>query len=331
MSSRLFAPRSLSAAVCSVTLSSIAALGGCTVPDTSGNTNVACRELTPIEPTRPAAFTGTVFTIVLENKSYGDIFGSSSAPYLNELARTNAIAAGYRDSYVHPSEPNYIWMVAGENFGILNDHDPNSKNVIESESHLVDQIEGAGMTWKSYQESMGGTCGVKSHGTYAVKHNPFMYFADINGWNGRAFVATDRCKEHVVDYTQLDADLAAGEVPDYVFITPNLQHDMHDGSVAKGDAWLAAQVPKILASDAFKNGGVLFILFDEGSSQDDDPPFMAISPNAKPGFVSHTPYDTSSFLKTVQAILGLEALPCSEQPDAVSTMDDLFTASLTDP
>jgi hypothetical protein len=99
------------------------------------------------------------------------------------------------------------------------------------------------MTWASYQESMGAPCGVVSHGEYAVKHNPFMYFADINGWNGSTFVPPARCAEHVVDYSQLGTDLAAGQVPDYAFITPNLQDDMHDGTVAQGDAWLAAEVP----------------------------------------------------------------------------------------
>ena len=81
----------------------------------------------------------------------------------------------------------------------------------------------------------------------------------------RPFSPSARCTEHVVDYSQLDADLAAGSVPEYVFITPNLTNDMHDGSIAQGDAWLAREVPKILASDRFKQGGVLFLLWDEGS------------------------------------------------------------------
>jgi acid phosphatase len=114
-------------------------------------------------------------------------------------------------------------------------------------------------------------------------------------------------------------------VPDYVFITPNLTDDMHNGSVQDGDRWLSREVPKILASEAYRRGGVLFLLWDEGTLQKDDPPFIAISPNAKPGFVSHIDYDTSSYLKTVQTMLGLEALPCSSTPETASTMDDLFT------
>lgn len=302
---------------------------GCNTSNTSGNTSVACRALTTSPPQRPTGWGGTVFTIVMENHSRDAIFGNPQAPFINQLASQGAVAAGYHDSYVHPSEPNYIWMVAGQNFGILNDDDPNANQTIDSRSHLVDQIESAGLTWKTYQESMGQACGLRSHGLYATKHNPFVYFTDINGWDGTKFQPSQRCNEHVVDYTQLDADIAAGQVPNYVFITPNLVNDMHDGSVADGDKWLSKEIPKLLATDAFKNGGVLYLTWDEGTSQSDDPPFIVVSPNAKPGFVSQTEYDTSSFLKTVQSQLGIEQLPCgADAPDTVARMDDLFAVPM---
>ena len=308
-----------------VLVASVAVVAAACAPNNSGNTDLQCRAITAAPASRPPSWTGSVFTIVMENHDRGQIIGNPAAPYINGLLQQGAEAAGYHDSYVHPSEPNYIWMVAGENFGILNDDDPNPGNTISSTSHLADQIEAAGLTWKSYQESMGGACGLTSHGQYAVKHNPFMYFSDVNGWDGTAFRPSARCTSHVVDYGELAADLASGQVPDYVFITPNMTNDMHDGSIEQGDAWLAAEVPKILASDRFTHGGVLFLLWDEGSSQGDDPPFIVLSPNAKAGFVSQTDYDTSAFLKTTQAILGLEPLPCDAQPDTIPVMSDLFT------
>src|SRR5258705_4790186 len=151
---------------------------------------------------------------------------------------------------------------------------------------------------------MGAPCGLTSHGQYAAKHNPFVYFSDINGWDGTTFQTSQRCIDHVVDYTELDKDLTAGTVPRYVFITPNLDHDMHDGSIQLGDQWLKREMAKIMASDSYKNGGVIFLLWDEGSSNSDDPPFIAISPHAKQGYVSKTSYDTSSYLKTLQQLLG---------------------------
>lgn len=301
---------------------------GCS--NTSGNTKEVCDPVAQTKANPPPQWNGTVFTIVMENKSQKDILGNSSAPFINQLVKENALAQGYHDPYVHPSEPNYIWMVAGENFGILDDKDP-AAHSIDSTSHIADQIEMAGLTWKTYQESMGEPCGLVSHQPYAAKHNPFIYFSDINGWDGKTFQPSPRCIDHVVDYSQFDVDLAANAVPKYVFITPNQDNDMHDGSIARGDAWLANEVPKILGSAAFNNGGVLFLLWDEGSgslSKGDDPPFIAISPNAKQGFVSKTEYDTSSYLKTVQLLLGIEPLPCDSARTDVTSMDELFTVPL---
>ena len=301
--------------------------------NTSGSTLATCEPLTSANTSAAPPWSGgTVFTIVMENKSRHEILGSSKAPYINRLANENAVAMGYHDSYVHPSEPNYIWMAAGQNFGILDNDEP-AKNHIDARSHLADQIELAGLTWKTYQESMGAPCGLTSHGRYAAKHNPFVYFDDVNGWDGTAFHPELRCNDHVVDYAQLDIDIANHALADYIFITPNLDSDMHDGSISFGDSWLANEVPKLLETDNYKNGGVIFLMWDEGggSPASDDPPFIAISPHAAPGMRSQVDYDTSSYLKTVQKILGLTELPCAEVATrtTVSSMDDLFTVPLS--
>jgi phospholipase C len=309
----------------------IAALAGCAA--TEGNTNTTCEPLASGSAAAMPQWQGTVFTIVMENKDRTDIVGNADAPFINQVIGQNALAAGYHDAYVHPSEPNYLWMAAGENFGVLDDSDPIDHH-IASTSHIADQIELAGLTWKSYQESMGSACGLSSHGEYAAKHNPFVFFNDVNGWDGSAFHPEQRCNAHVVDYAQLDTDLAANTLPKYAFITPNLMDDMHDGTIAEGDAWLARELPKILGSEAFNHGGIVFLLWDEGSglTPGDDPPFIAISANAKGGYVSTIDYDTSSYLLTVEKMLGLAPLPCGGSDAAtIPSMDDLFSVSLTAP
>jgi phosphatidylinositol-3-phosphatase len=298
-------------------------VAGCA--NTTGNTLATCEPVTQAQPQALSHWGGTVFTIVMENHSRGQIFGNAKAPYINELANQFAVADGYHDSFVHPSEPNYFWMVAGENFGVLDDKEPSAHH-LDSTSHIADQIEMAGLTWKSYQESMGEPCGLTSHGRYAAKHNPFAYFDDINGWDGTAFHPEQRCNDHVVDYSQLDVDIANNAIPNYVFITPNLDNDMHDAPISTGDAWLANEIPKLMATSAYKKGGVIFLLWDEGggSPASDDPPFIAISPNAASGMRSKVDYDTSSYLKTVQNILGVSELPCNSARTTVQSMGDLF-------
>jgi phosphatidylinositol-3-phosphatase len=302
-------------------------VAGCA--NNSGNTLVACDPVTKAPAQALSHWTGTVFSIVMENHSRGEILGNSKAPYINQLAKQYAVAEGYHDPFVHPSEPNYFWMVAGENFGVLDDKDPSAHH-LDSTSHIADQVEAAGLTWKSYQESMGEPCGLTSHGRYAAKHNPFAYFDDINGWDGTAFHPELRCNDHVVDYSELDGDLASNAVANYVFITPNLDNDMHDAPISVGDAWLANEVPKLMASNGFKNGGVIFLFWDEGggSPAADDPPFIAISPNVVSGVRSQVDYDTSSYLKTVQNILGISELPCDSARTAVQSMTDLFSVPL---
>ena len=315
------------------TLSSLLVAGACATlscANTSGSTRAFCTAPSRMAATPPSQFEGSVFTIVMENKSRHDILGNKHAPFINELAKHGAVAAGYHDSFVHPSEPNYLWMTAGQNFGILDDNDP-AKHTISSTSHIADQLELAGLSWKAYEEGMGEPCGLTSHGRYAAKHDPFVYYQDINGWDGKAVHRTQRCIDHVVDYSQLDKDIAAHQVPRYAFITPNLDDDMHDGSIARGDAWLAREIPKIMATDAYKHNGVIFLLWDEGGgtlSPGDDPPFIVISPLIKSGTTSHVAYDTSSYLKTVQNILGVEQISCTGDRQTSLAMSDLFTVPI---
>ena len=308
----------------------IAAMAAACSPNTSGNTVATCQKLTPTPAVTPAGWGGTVFTIVMENHSRGDILGNLHAPYINQLAKKNAVALGYHDPYVHPSEANYLWMVSGQNFGVLDDDDPAAHH-LDATSHIADQIEAAGLTWKTYQESMGRACNLHSHGRYAAKHNPFVFFSDINGWDGKVFKRSQRCVDHVVDYEQLEVDIAHNALPRYVFITPNLDHDMHDGTIYDADAWLSRELPKLLATKGYKNGGAVFLLWDEGGGlpAKDDPLLMLISPNAKPGMRSRVNYDTTSYLKTVEMILGVPALPCAAAPTSVATMDDLFAVPST--
>jgi phospholipase C len=309
-------------------------IAGCTSgsPGTTANQDTtattACSDLAAQDVVPSPLWQGSVFTVVMENRSQRDIIGNKDAPFINALASQNAVAAGYRDNLVHPSEPNYIWLVAGQNFGILDDNAPLDHH-LDSRSHIADQLDMQHVSWKAYMESMGAPCGLTSKYPYEPKHDPFVYFNDINGWDGTAFQPSPRCNEHVVDYSEFDRDLAAGTVPKYVFITPNMINDMHDASVAVGDAWLAREIPKILASDAFNHGGVVFLTWDEGSKNADDPPMIVISPNARRGFVSQTAFNASSYLKTVQKVMGLEALPCdTAHRDSVDSMDELFDVAL---
>jgi len=132
-------------------------------------------------PPASQAHIKTVFIILMENKNWVQILGSSSAPYINNTLLPMASHAElyFNPPLVHPSLPNYLWLEAGVNFGIFND-DPPSANHQSTTSHLVTLLQKSGISWKTYQENISGTaCPLVDNGLYAVKHNPFVYFDDV--------------------------------------------------------------------------------------------------------------------------------------------------------
>ena len=68
-----------------------------------------------------------VFVIVMENHHYGQIFGNSNAPFVNAYAKSANLAANYF-GVGHPSLTNYLEMVGGSNFGVVNDNSPDWHN-----------------------------------------------------------------------------------------------------------------------------------------------------------------------------------------------------------
>ncbi|GDX82207.1 hypothetical protein LBMAG42_40180 [Deltaproteobacteria bacterium] len=284
-----------------------------------------------IEETAAVETIKTVFVLVMENHNWHDILGNADAPYIND---TLLPMASSTDNYygnplaIHPSLPNYIWMESGDNHDIWSDDDPSADNVISAD-HLSAQLEAAGLSWRSYQEDMPeGICPIYSYGLYAPKHNPFVYFEDVSG--SPPSTSATHCIDHMAPYTQLEADLAAGTVASYNFITPNQCNDMHnasgcatDSQVKNGDDWLAIAVPQILASDAWADGGVLFITWDESEGGEYPIGMIVLSPLAKGGgYVGTTRYYHSSLLRTVEEIFGLPLLGDAAAQDNLS---DLFT------
>ncbi len=211
----------------------------------------------------------TVFLILMENQNWSSIKGSSSAPYINSLLAQGAHAEGYYEnpSAVHPSEPNYIWLESGDNLGITSDSDP-SVNLQTTTSHLTTLLENAGVPWRAYVENIPGTsCPIATNGLFAPKHTPMLFFSDVVG--SPPSVTSAPCIANVRPYTELATDLSKSTTARYNFITPNLCDDMHNSSgcggaqVKNGDTWLSEQVPTILASKAYQDGGALFITWDE--------------------------------------------------------------------
>lgn len=254
-----------------------------------------------------------VFIIMMENHNWtgagaNSIQNNPNAPYINNTLNTlvpmGAHASNYNNPpHMHPSLPNYLWLEAGTNFGILNDG-PATIHSQSTTMHLVTLLRNAGISWKAYDEGTDGTQCLFIHW-----HVPFVFFDDVTN---NLDPHSAYCISHIRPFSELYSDLAANTTARYTFIVPNDCHSMHSScnggnQIAQGDEWLSQIVPQILASNAYKNG-VLFIIWDEAEKGDGPIPFIVLSPFAKMGYTNTTYYNHGSTLRTVEEIFGVQPL-----------------------
>jgi hypothetical protein len=289
--------------------------------------------VTPVLANTQMSEVKTVWVVLMENHNWTgnnsgaafgapDIKGNPLAPYINgTLLNTSAHAEQYfNPPKNHPSQPNYLWLEAGTNFGVLKGTQPGQPQLTTGK-HFVRLLQDAGISWRAYAEpDFGGPvfdiCPLDF--TYLdVEHLAFVYFKDVNdGLNPHS----TECISHVSPYYQLATDLADHTSARYNFITPNLCHDGHEGvslcdanepadNTLRSDTWLKQNVPRILESDEYIEGGALFIIWDEaedsGAFSDGPIGMFLLSPFAKGGgkkaYSNSIHYDHSSTLKTLQA------------------------------
>ncbi|MGZ3632679.1 MAG: alkaline phosphatase family protein [Candidatus Limnocylindrales bacterium] len=259
---------------------------------------------TPSTSASGASAAGPVFVIVLENKEAEEIVGNRQAPYFNELAAHFGLATGYH-AVAHPSQPNYLALWSGSTQGVLDDgvHDLSAPTI-------ADQLERSGRTWHVFAEHVPGDCfrgasasgGRDGSGTYARKHEPAISFLAVSS-------APARCA-HISDLSSYAPALA-----DLELVVPDLCHDMHDCSIAVGDAWLRTFVPRILESAAWRDGGLLIVTFDEGGVRN-QVATLVIRPGMPAGQRSGRAHDHYGLLRTIEDRFSLPCLAksCSAVP-----------------
>jgi phosphatidylinositol-3-phosphatase len=276
--------------------------------------NAAEAAAPPVAPSAnaPAPRIGHVFILLLENEGYDATFGPRSpTQYLKQLTREGALVPNYF-AISHFSLGNYIALISGQAPNPATEYDCPEFTEFKATGITADgqaigsgcvypasvptiakQLEARGLSWKAYMEDMGNdprresaTCGHPPIGSpdntqgaevgdqYATRHDPFVYFHSI--------IDTSACAQHVVNLRALDEDLKSpGTTPNYVFITPDLCHDGHDGGAGgpcvdgqpggllSADRFLQSLVPRIVASPAFRRDGLLIITFDESDIESD--------------------------------------------------------------
>ncbi len=225
-----------------------------TAPVRSGSAPPAAAPATPA----PIAV-DKVLVIMEENRSVGDV--AAHLPYLMAQAHRYGYATDYH-AIRHPSLPNYLSIAGGSTFGVTDDEDP-AVHEIAGRSVFGALLAG-GHTAMTYADGMPTTCALHDHGDYAVRHNPWTYFADPGERS-----ACRRLDVPAGTPTRgaLAADVSAGRLPTVGLLVPDVCHDGHDCSAAVTDRWLRSWLPTITAGPDFRSGRLAVVVtWDE----DDD-------------------------------------------------------------
>ena len=245
-----------------------------------------------------------VVIIIEENHSYRQIIGAPAAPFLNDLARRGANFTRAH-GVTHPSAPNYFALFTGRTVN-SGDGCP-ARGIPPSQPNLGSELLAARLSYGAFSESLPnpGFAGC-SAGTYARKHAPWVQFTNLPAGSHRPLTA-------LTDYRQL---------PTVAFIVPNVDHDMHDGTVNAGDAWFERELGPLVRWSA-AHDTLLIVVWDEGFDLGNTIPTIFYGPMVKPGAYAE-PMNAYVILRTVEDLYGLPALGRAARVHAVR---DIWTGS----
>ena len=272
--------------------------------DQAGRTSAAAQAASVGVVPRP----DHIVVVVEENHSGTGIIGNPDAPYITSLAANNAnFTASF--AVTHPSEPNYVALFSGSTQGVTDDSCPHAHAV----ASLGDSLIGAGLTFTGYSESLpsAGFTGCTS-GKYVRKHAPWVDFPAIPAASNQPFTAFP------TDYSTL---------PDVSFVIPNLQNDMHDGTIAQGDTWLQNNLSGYVDWAKTHNSLLIFTFDEDDNSAGNRIPTIFAGERVVPGSYAET-INHYNVLRTIEDAYGITPLGASATSSPIL---DVWTAPAGDP
>ncbi len=278
------------------------ALAGCGSSTSSGSTTTA--PSTTARTATTSSATGLpradhVVVVIEENHAADAIVGNVDAPYINSLV---AAGAQLTDSHgnAHPSQPNYFELFSGGTQGVKGDECPAHGSPFAT-ANLASSLDAVGNSFAGYSEDLPATGStVCSAGGYARKHNPWSAFSNVPAAANRPFTAFPKS-----DYAKL---------PTVSYVVPNLDNDMHDGSVKQGDTWLKDNLDGYRRWAATHNS-LLVVTWDEDDfTRTNHILTVLVGPMVKSGVTSGQYVTHDDVLRTIEDLTGAE--PVGNSADA---------------
>jgi len=202
--------------------------------------------------------------IVEENRTFAQIVGNGAAPFINALAKRGALFTNAH-GVTHPSLPNYLALFSGR----TNDNGDGcpATGISPQAPNLGSELLGKHLTFAGYAEALPSTGSeVCSAGTYARKHAPWVAFSNVPRNDAKSFAALP----------------AYSALPTVAFVIPDVNDDMHDGTIAGADQWLRAHLASLVAW-ADTHDSLVVLTWDEGYDPSNSIPTMFYGPMVKPG------------------------------------------------
>src|SRR5438046_2390673 len=179
---------------------------------------------------------GHVVIVIGENTDYSSSVGGMT--YLDSLANTYGLATNYHAD-THPSIGNYFMLTTGQIITNNDSQTPSSLGLSTSQDNIAYEVQKAGKTWKDYEESTNG-CGALNSGSYIVRHDPLVYFPNINTESA-----------NFVCMSQFSSDVSAGTLPNLSWLSPNGCDDAHDCSLSTLDGFLVNYLTLLWSCTSF--------------------------------------------------------------------------------
>lgn len=235
-----------------------------------------------------------IIHVVFENADYQDALAQ---PVFARLARSGVL---FTQSFgvTHPSQPNYIAMIAGSRLGVNHNQEVNLDS-----RHLGDLLEEKRLSWANYAEDFPGSCYLgMTRGKYARKHVPFLSFRNVQRDSARC----DRIRTGERFFKDFDARL----LPEYSLFVPNLDQDGHDTDPKHASEWFQTRFKKVWSDTEFMKETLFMVTYDE-SEQYLGPNHIltfVFGANVRPGLEVKDRVDHYSFLRLIEEVFGLLSL-----------------------
>jgi hypothetical protein len=281
---------------------------------------LAPARLVPPASTVPAL--DHVYVLMMENTNNADVVQVSGdtatvmpqMPYTASLASGGVVFSNAWATY-HPSDENYVAMVAGDTFKYGPVYYPYNL----TDAHLGDLLSARGKSWVGYIQNMGKPCNLTAvqrgygQNSYSPDDGPFAQFADVID-NPTLCDAVQR------DLGDFESAITANTLPDFAWLAADNWWD-GEGAWFKNDAFdiaysneiqdqfIQSTIEPLVQSAAWKNSRSLLILtWDEsagwGWPNNHVPTILVGSPGLlKAGSVFHERVNGYDLLRTIETAL----------------------------